>query len=177
MIRKAQNTDAAKIASIYRHYVENTSITFELTPPDEAEMLCRITKYTQKYPWLIMEVDGEIVGYAYGSKFREREAYRYTTEISVYISEEKRGRGYGRQLAVALLDELVRYGFYTAMAGITSTNENSIHLFQSLGFDVCGTYPNVGFKGGEWLSVVMMSKKLQPAYNVPIQELIERNPN
>ena len=108
MIRKAQDSDAAKIASIYQHYVENTSITFELTPPDEKQMLCRITRYTQKYPWLIMEVEGEVVGYAYGSKFREREAYRFSTEISVYISKENRGKGYGRQLTIALLEELKR---------------------------------------------------------------------
>lgn len=160
-IRKVKFSDAAQITNIYKYYVENTAITFELTSPSVEEMRHRIEKYTRVYPWIVLEIDGEVIGYAYAGQFREREAYRFTTEISVYLSISQSKKGYGRELATSLLEELTRRGFYIAIAGITASNQISIGFFESLGFEACANYRNVGYKNREWHSVVMLSKDLQ----------------
>lgn len=163
-LRSVCESDAETIAEIYRYYVENTSITFETVPPTAEEMRLRIGKYTKKYPWIVLEKDGKLLGYAYGSTFRERIAYRFTVEISVYLSQDIRGNGYGRRLTEALLEALKNQGFRVAIAGITKTNESSIRHFQKAGFTTCADFPNVGYKNGEWLSVVFLSKALQPEW-------------
>jgi len=163
-IRNVKETDAPDIAAIYRYYVENTTITFEAVAPTTEEMAGRIKKYTQKYPWIVMESEGEIVGYAYACAFRERVAYRFTVEMSVYLSMAHCKKGYGRALAEVLLTELEKRGFYTVIAGITATNQPSISLFKKLGFEPCANLVHVGYKNEEWLSVRMMSKALQSEY-------------
>lgn len=160
-IRNVLLSDAAQIASIYKYYVDHTTITFELDAPSEDEIAHRIMEYTKTYPWIVMEIDGVVIGYAYASKFRERIAYRFTAEVSVYLSSEHQGEGYGKTLAKCLLESMTTYGFYIAIAGITATNLTSIHFFETLGFESCAMFPNVGYKNGEWLSVAMLSKNLQ----------------
>jgi len=169
-IRNVKLSDAAQIADIYGYYVKNTAISFELSPPSEEEMRHRIEKYTKVYPWIVLEIDGEIIGYAYAGQFRERAAFRFTTEISVYLSLSNLMKGYGRALAVELLKELTRRGFYVAIAGITASNQISIEFFESLGFEECAKFNNVGYKNGEWHSVVMLSKNLQEEFPAIPQE-------
>lgn len=154
MIRNVTCEDAEKISEIYEYYVNNTSISFELVPPSVDEMKSRIKEYTQKYPWLVYEINGGIVGYAYASKFRERKAYGNTVELSVYLSKDFCRKGYGKEIVKALIERLREMGFYTAIAGITYPNEKSEHLFMSLGFEYVGTYKNVGYKNGKWHSVM-----------------------
>ncbi len=164
LIRDVEEADAQKIAAIYQHFVQNTTITFEVEPPSAEEMCARIRKYTVQYPWIVLEVEDEVVGYAYASAFRERISYQFTTEVSVYLSYDRRGAGYGRMLAEELLQRLEKRGFYVAIAGITATNQASVRFFEKLGFESCADFVNVGYKNGEWLSVLMLSKNLQPEF-------------
>lgn len=164
VIRKVKESDAPKIVSIYQYYVENTAVTFELDTPSIEEMTHRIKKYTEKYPWIVLEVNDEVIGYAYASQFRERVAYRFTVEVSVYLAKDQCGMGYGRILTESLLEELVDCGFYVAIAGITASNNISIKFFESFGFEACANFVNVGYKSGEWHSVAMLSKALQPNF-------------
>ncbi len=154
MIRNVTTEDAAKIVEIYDYYVKNTSISFELTTPSVNQMKNRINEYTKKYPWLVYELDGNIIGYAYASKFREREAYKNTVVLSVYFSMDFCGKGYGKEIMGVLIKLLKEMGFYTAIAGITYPNEKSEGLFRSLGFDYVGVYKNVGYKNNAWHSVM-----------------------
>ncbi|MHB1484612.1 MAG: GNAT family N-acetyltransferase [Saccharofermentanales bacterium] len=164
-IRNVKDSDAMQIALIYMHYVKNTTVTFDLASPTVSEIAAKIKEVSMRYPWIVLEIDGKIVGYAYASAFREREAYKYTAEVSVYLSKENIRQGLGRLLANELIEKLKLCGFYTAIAGITATNKNSIRFFESLGFKICGNFLNVGYKNGEWLSVVMLSKQLQPEFD------------
>ncbi len=172
IIRNVKLSDAPQIAKIYKHYVDNTAISFEQEAPLTKDMEQRIDKTTKIFPWIVMEIDSEIVGYAYASKFRERIAYRYTTEISVYLSQEHCGKGYGRELAKLLIAEIKKCGFYIAIACITATNSNSTLFFESLGFVTCAEYKNSGFKNGEWLSVIMMTMDLQDEFPAIPEETI-----
>lgn len=154
MIRNVTPDDAARIVEIYDYYVNNTSISFEVTTPSIEEMKRRINEYTKKYPWLVYVVDGNIIGYAYASKFREREAYKNTVVLSVYFSKDFCGKNYGKEIMRALIERLKELGFYTAIAGVTYPNERSEGLFRSLGFEYVGIYKNVGYKNGELHSVM-----------------------
>ena len=162
MIRKARLQDAVTIANIYKYYVENTAITFELVVPTAEEMECRIQKISEKYPYLVYEVEGKVIGYAYAGLFKEREAYRFSTELSIYFDYELRGKGYGREITIALLNELKSYDFSTTVVCITLPNEPSQRLFESLGFEYSGILKNVGYKFNEWLSIIY--------YTLPIKE-------
>lgn len=164
-IRNVKETDALQIALIYRHYVKNTTVTFDIVSPTVGEITEKIKKITKKYPWIVLEIDGKIVGYAYASGFREREAYKFTTEVSIYLSKESTSQGIGHLLANELIKKLKLCGYYTAIAGITANNKSSIRFFESLGFKNCGNYLNVGYKNGEWLSVLMLSKSLQSEFD------------
>ncbi len=162
MIRKVRLQDADAIAKIYKYYVENTAITFELVVPTAAEIESRIQKISEKYPYLVYEVEGKVIGYAYAGLFKEREAYRFSTELSIYFDHELRGKGYGREITKALLNELKSYDYCTAVVCITLPNEPSQKLFESLGFEYSGVLKNVGYKFNEWLSIIY--------YTLPIKE-------
>lgn len=161
MIRSVRVEDAARIVEIYDYYVNNTSVSFEITTPSINQMQDRIAEYTKKYPWLVYELEGKVIGYAYATKFREREAYRYTVVLSVYFSKDYCGRGYGKEIMLALIEKLRNMGFYTAIAGVTYPNVKSEGLFRSLGFEYVGMYKNVGYKNNEWLSVMQFSLPLR----------------
>lgn len=153
MIRNARKEDAEGIQRIYRHYVENTAISFEYEAPSINEMEKRIAHYQENYPYLVLEDKGRIVGYAYGSRYRERRAYDFTAEVSVYIDKDEIGKGYGKTLAMELLEQLRQKGIFTAIAILTSGNERSLRMFLSLGFKFAGTLENVGYKSGKWRSI------------------------
>lgn len=162
MIRNVTVDDAARIVEIYDYYVKNTSISFELTTPSVNQMRNRIIEYTRKYPWLVYELDGKIIGYAYASKFREREAYKHTVVLSVYFSLDYCSKGYGKEIVKTLIEKLKEMGFYTAVAGVTYPNEKSEGLFRSLGFEYVGMYKNVGYKKNNWYSVMEFILPLRP---------------
>lgn len=155
--------DAAASAAIYASYVTETVISLEETPPTEAEMAARMARHSAKHAWLMAELEGEPVGFAYGSQHRERAAYRWAADVSVYVDRHAHRRGIGRQLYTTLLDTLARRGYYVACAGITLPNPASVALHESFGFVPVGVYRNVGFKFGAWHDVGWWQLELRPA--------------
>ena len=168
LIRLAREDDAAAIAAIYRHYVEQTPISFEETPPDAAEMARRIRGERPGYhPWYVAAEDGRLLGYAASSPFRTRPAYRWTVETGIYLAPDAAGRGVGRELLSALLRVLERQGYVAAIGAIALPNDASVALHEKLGFTYAGTYRGVGFKLGEWLDVGLWEKELAPRHAEP----------
>lgn len=152
MIRTATPADAAALLAIYAPIVEATVISFEHEPPDEAEMRRRIGHTLQALPWLVSvdDDDGAVDGYAYASRHRERAAYQWAVEVSVYVHERARGRGLASRLYTALFDHLAALGYMQALAGIALPNEASVRLHESLGFEPAGVFRHIGFKHGQW---------------------------
>jgi len=162
LIRLAQSTDAEAITSIYTPFCEDSIVSFELTPPAPAEMAERIHKITSRLPWLVLEDDGQVIGYAYASPHRERAAYQWSVDVSAYIHADHRRQGIGRALYTALFALLRAQGFYKAYAGITLPNPNSEGLHTALGFQPVGVYRGVGYKLGAWQDVGWYQRPLQP---------------
>jgi len=157
--------DAAACAAIYAPSVTGGATSFEDVAPDAAEMAARITATQAAWPWLVAEIDGAVAGYAYGSRHRERAAYRWASDVSVYVSAAHRLRGVGRGLYVALLDRLAAQGMRIACAGIALPNPASVALHESLGFEPVGVYRSIGFKLGRWWDVGWWQLALGPAEN------------
>jgi phosphinothricin acetyltransferase len=145
--------DAAGCAAVYASYVAGSVASFEADPPDAAEIARRITRVSERYPWLVAEHDGDVAGYAYACEHRERAAYRWAADVAVYLAAEHQRRGIGGALYRTLLDLLVRQGLQVACAGITLPNEASVALHESYGFRLVGTYHRIGWKAGEWRDV------------------------
>jgi L-amino acid N-acyltransferase YncA len=171
-LRLAQPSDADALAAIYRPYVEGTVISFELDPPSPAEMGRRLAATLAGHPWLVcVSGAGDLLGYAYGARHRDRAAYQWSVDTSVYIRQDSHRRGVGRGLYTALLAMLRRQGFHVAHAGITLPNPGSVGLHEAFGFDLVGTYPDVGYKFGQWLAVGWWRRALSPATAHPAPPL------
>ena len=161
LIRPFHPGDVPAVTRIYAHYVRDTVITFETVPPDEAEMGARFAAVTGKgHPLLIGEVNGAVIGYAYASTYRPREAYRFTCEDSIYLAPDAVGHGYGGALLARLIDAAARAGLRQMIAVITAERENSIRLHARHGFRMVGRYESVGFKFDRWLDIVHMQRAL-----------------
>jgi len=169
LIRLAGEADAEQIASIYRPYVEQSRISFEEFAPDSAEIVRRMSGPI--HPWLVVEDDGPIVGFASTSPMRNRNAYRWSVETGIYVAPEAQGRGLGRRLLAAHLDLLERQGFVTIVAGIALPNEASVALHEKLGFALSGVERGVGFKLGQWIDVGRWQKDLAPRDAAPAEPL------
>ncbi|HLY10656.1 MAG TPA: GNAT family N-acetyltransferase [Planctomycetota bacterium] len=170
IIRSVDPADAKAIRDIYAPFVSDSATSFEADPPDVATMEGRIRELRETFPWLVYEVDGEILGYAYASPHRAaRKAYQWCVEVSIYIHARARRRGVGRGLYSGLFELLVRQGYVNAYAGITLPNPGSLHLHQSMGFQMIGVYPRIGFKCGAWHDVAWLQLRLQEAA-VPVRE-------
>ena len=170
-IRDADPTrDAAACAAIYAPHVEGSAVSFEERAPGEAELAARIERYAATHAWLVAEREGEVVGYAYGTAFNERPAYRWSTSVSVYVEEEARGQSVGRALYSALFDRLRERGFRMACAGITLPNEASVSLHESLGFEQVGVNREIGWKDGAWRDVGWFQMELAPTGEGPPAE-------
>ena len=151
VIRPADTADAAAIASIYRPFVAEGTISFEREPPGPETIADRIEKVTARHPWLVAENDvGEVVGYAYGTTFRSREAYRFTAETAIYLAPSARRTGIADRLGQALHDDLKSRGFHTAVAVITLPNSPSVVYHERLGYRKAGILPEVGRKFDAW---------------------------
>jgi L-amino acid N-acyltransferase YncA len=153
MIRKAVPEDAASICEIYNHYVENTAVTFETeaVPPEEMER--RISAVAPMFPWFVYLEDQKIRAYAYASKWRERIAYRYTVESTVYVSLESCGKGLGKALYARLLEELYSMGIHSVIGGIALPNPQSQRLHENLGFKKVAHFHEAGYKFDRWIDV------------------------
>lgn len=162
-IRTATPDDAAAVAAIYAPIVQHTAISFETEPPSPGEMRDRIQTTLASLPWLVAEdATGEMAGYAYASRHRERAAYQWSVDVTVYVREDARGEGVGRALYGELLPLLAALGYHQAFAGIALPNEGSIRLHEAMGFQPLGVYRQVGFKHGQWRDVGWWQKALQP---------------
>lgn len=153
VVRPASVADAAACAAIYAPYVRDTCISFEAEPPDAAEMAGRIAAYSASHAWLVAERDGAVIGYAYASPHRAREAYRFSCEVSVYLAPAAHGEGVAAALYDALLERLRERGYRQAFAGITLPNEPSERFHRRLGFEPVGIFRRVGWKFGQWRDV------------------------
>jgi phosphinothricin acetyltransferase len=164
-LRLASEGDAEAILSIYAPFCRDTAVSFETEPPTVEQMRLRIAKTVKTLPWLVCEGEhGAILGYAYASSHRERAAYRWAVDVSVYVRDGLRRKGLGRALYTALFDVLRLQGYYTALAATTVPNAGSIGLHQAMGFQPVGIYRNIGFKCGAWRDVAWWQLALsQPA--------------
>lgn len=153
MIRLADEGDSAQIARIYAPIVRDTIISFETEPPRVGEISGRVRETLTRWPWLVYERDGEILGYAYAGAHNPRAAYQWSVDVSAYVREDARRTGVGRGLYSSLLAALELQGFYNAYAGITLPNEASVGLHEALGFRPVGVYEGVGYKLGAWRDV------------------------
>ncbi|HWF24648.1 MAG TPA: arsinothricin resistance N-acetyltransferase ArsN1 family B [Solirubrobacteraceae bacterium] len=154
--------DGAACAGVYAPYVRDTVISLEETPPDAAEMTARIERIERTHPFLVAEDEGRVVGFAYGSIHRERAAYRWATDVSVYIDAGSHRRGIGRALYETLFALLRAQNLLIASAGITLPNDASVAIHEAFGFVPVGVYRNIGFKFGAWRDVGWWQLELSP---------------
>jgi len=164
-IRPVKSSDIAAITRIYAHAVEFGTTSFELAPPDEAEMTRRMNDLVGKdFPYLAAEMDGAFAGYAYAGLYRPRPAYRFTLEDSVYVAPDMHRRGVGRALLSALIEAAEARGFrqMIAVIGDSPNQAGSIGLHKAIGFHHAGILENVGFKLGGWRDTLLMQRALGP---------------
>lgn len=153
VLRIATDRDAEAILAIYAPIVRETPISFELETPTLDEMRERIVRTLAQLPWLVIEEDSRVLAYAYASTHRDRPAYQWSVDVSVYAAPQARRRGYARRLYTALLALLRQQGYYTAFAGIALPNAASIGLHEALGFKLVGVFQKPGYKLGAWRDV------------------------
>ena len=177
-IRSARPEDAEALLTIYAPYVEKTAITFEYEVPSIQDFARRITETLKSFPYLVLEDGGEIRGYAYAGTFKGRAAYDWAVETTVYIRQNAHGKGYGKALYTALEDELKRRHFLNAYACIAyseTEDETLTHaspLFhEHMGYTLCGTFRQCGYKFGRWYDMIWMEKHLgdHPSDPLPVQ--------
>lgn len=153
MIRPVTQQDAERIATIYNHYVEHTVITFEEVPVLVTEIAERIARVTATYPWVVIEREGDLCGYAYATGWRERASYRLSVESTVYLAPHCTGHGLGTEVYSALLDRLREAGFHCVLGGIALPNAPSVALHEKLGFRKVAELKEVGRKLDRWVDV------------------------
>jgi len=162
IIREVELSDAEALAEIYKYYVDNTCYTFEYVAPSAREFAERIESITEKFPFFVCEADGEIVGYAYAHTFKERKAYQWVCETSIYIKHGSTQKGAGKLLYENLLHALKKQGFVKAIAVLGCPNEGSEIFHRKMGFSLAATLPNVGFKHGAWHDIKYYVLELNP---------------
>lgn len=163
VIRAVTAADSEAVARIYNHYVQETIVTFEEQPVSSTAMAQRIRdSMSAKLPWLVAEQAGDLVGYALASKWKERCAYRFSREVSVYVDASYVRQGVGSRLYDRLLSQLERQGTHAVMAGIALPNEASVALHESLGFQKVAHFKEVGFKFDRWIDVGYWQRTLCP---------------
>lgn len=152
-IRRATPSDARAIADIYNWYVENTVITFEVEPVSEAEMARRIESTLAKHEWLVSERRGEVLGYAYAGRFRERAAYRFVAESTIYLRNGLQAQGLGTPLYRAVIERSFALGYTSLVGTIALPNAASVRLHESLGYEKVAHLRRVGWKHAGWIDV------------------------
>jgi phosphinothricin acetyltransferase len=160
-IRDVEDGDAVAITEIYAHHVLHGTASYEVDPPAVADTLAKIRRVTGPgWPFLVAEEGGIVSGYAYVTQFRDRAAYRFTAEDSIYVSPDRMGRGIGTALLEALIESSAAYGFRTIVAVIGGAEPASIALHRKSGFREVGRLEKVGFKFGRWLDSLYMQREL-----------------
>ena len=161
-IRDVLFEDAERIQEIYLPYVADTTISFEITVLDKLEMKRRIEKaLSNEFPYIVAENEtGTVVGYAYADKFGERESYRYSFTISIYLDMEVQSRGIGQKLYDELEKRMKKMGIVQVLSAITGKNKKSLRFHEKNGFIKIGHFPNIGYKMGEWHDIIWMNKTI-----------------
>ena len=161
-IRDVLPEDAERIQEIYSPYVADTTISFEITVPNKLEMKRRIEKaLSNEFPYIVAENEtGTVVGYAYADKFGEREAYRYSFIVSIYLDMKVQSRGIGQKLYDELEKRMKKMGIVQVLSAITGKNEKSLRFHEKNGFTKIGHFPNVGYKMEEWHDIIWMNKTI-----------------
>ncbi|MEO5947980.1 MAG: N-acetyltransferase family protein [Chitinophagaceae bacterium] len=152
-IRLAKPADSKSILDIYAPYIQNTSLTFEIEVPSIQSFAKRIETYMHNWPWLVCEVNGVVTGYAYASRYRERTAYQWSVECSVYIHDDFQKAGIGNALYMALFEILKRQSYNNVYAVINLPNDKSVVFHEKCGFKYFATFEKVGYKLGQWKNV------------------------
>ena len=169
IVRASTEADVARCAEIYAHHVLHGTASFEVDPPDLAEMKRRRAAVLDiGLPHLVAEREGRVVGYAYAGNWRPRPAYKFSVEDSIYIDKDGIGQGVGKALLPALIDQCTALGRRQMVAVIgDSAQVPSIRLHASCGFEMVGTLKNIGFKFGRWLDSVLMQRELGTGSSLP----------
>ncbi|WP_375476223.1 GNAT family N-acetyltransferase [uncultured Jatrophihabitans sp.] len=167
VVRDAVVADAEACAAIYAPYVAETAISFELEPPTPSQLAQRIAAAQRTHAWLVLDADGVVNGYAYAGPYKERAAYRWSCEVSVYVDLNRRRAGAGRALYEALFERLAQRGYRTAIAGMTLPNPASEGLHRAVGFEPVGVYRGVGYKHGRWHDVARLQRPLEDLDDPP----------
>jgi L-amino acid N-acyltransferase YncA len=161
VVREAVVDDVPALLEIYRPFVTDTAVSFEIEPPTLEDFQARVLAAQERWSWLVAERNGEVLGYAYGSAFRTRAAYRFTAETSAYVSSAHRGLGIARTLYERLFEVLATRGYANAYAGIALPNDASVAFHQALGFTSVGTFHRAGWKFGRWHDVSWWERRLR----------------
>ncbi|WP_347242314.1 N-acetyltransferase family protein [Nostoc sp. FACHB-892] len=160
-IRLTNEEDASQMLAIYAPIVRETTISFELEPPSKMEFQHRIKSYQQQMPWLVCEIDGGVVGYAYASPYRTRAAYLWSVESSIYVGKNYRRKGIATALYTSLFKLLQLQGFYNVVAAIALPNQPSVSVHEAVGFLPQGVLRRVGYKFGQWHDIGFWQLSLQ----------------
>ena len=160
-IRIATIGDLPAMLEIYRPFVEETAVSFEYTTPTAEEFALRFQQITARFPWLVWEEDGAVLGYAYAAAPFERAAFSWCAEPSIYLAPQARGRGVGRQLYEALEDILTKQGYQVLYALVTTENAPSVAFHRALGYRRLADFPDCGFKCGKWHGIIWLEKRLK----------------
>jgi phosphinothricin acetyltransferase len=166
IIRLATPEDAEQIQAIYAPYCD-TPVSFEMVPPSIEEIRGRLAKVLGQYPWLVCADGEEVLGYAYATQHRERAAYRWSVDTTIYIRQGRHRRGLGKALYTSLLTVLPLQGYVNAYAGVTLPNPASVGVHEAIGFQLVGVYRRVGFKCGAWHDVAWFQRPLQRPEDEP----------
>lgn len=161
-IREVNPNDAGALSEIYKYYVDNTCYTFEYIAPSAREFAGRIEEVKEKFPFFVCEDNGEIIGYAYAHRFKERKAYQWVCETSIYVKHGSTRKGAGKLLYENLLPALKKQGFVKAIAVLGCPNEGSEVFHRKMGFTLASTLPNIGFKHGAWHDIKYYVLELNP---------------
>jgi phosphinothricin acetyltransferase len=172
IIRVATVDDASAIAEIYAPAVLERATSFEITAPDVTEFVSRIETTLKRYPWLVCESAGGVIGYTYAYTHNERAAYRWSANVAVYVSGRAHRRGVGTALYASLFEILALQGFRNVCAGITLPNAPSEGMHRRLGFKQVGVYHHIGYKFGAWHDVEWLERSILPAEKDPAEPLL-----
>lgn len=167
LVRVATPADTPRFLEIYAPIVEGTTISFEEETPTQEELEGRIAETLPRFPWLTLEGEGSVLGYASAGPHRARAGYRWSTEVGIYLHPDARGQGLGKALYEVLLSVVRAQGYLNALAGIGLPNAPSVALHESLGFEPIATYRDVGFKLGQWVDVGWWQLRLAPLPELP----------
>ena len=167
-IRTVQLSDAEAILKVYAPFITDTCISFEYVVPSVEEFTQRIASISVEYPYIVLEEDEEIVGYAYAHRYLERVAYSWDVEVTIYLAPKAQGKGLGVILYTALEKLLALQNIKNLYSCITGDNVHSIEMHRSMGYELIGMFPKAGFKHNRWLDVVWMAKVIGEKENAPL---------